>query len=70
MSDDSNTFTITTGRTNYYKSLVTNRAIDYALAEGISVRELLECGPFIHSLKTSSLSNHLGFNGFAESADG
>lgn len=70
MSDDSNTFTITTGRTNYYKSLVTNRAIDYALAEGISVRELLECGPFIHSLKTSSLSNHLGFNGFVESADG
>ena len=70
MSDDSNTFTITTGRTNYYKSLVTNRAIDYTLAEGISVRELLECGPFIHSLKTSSLSNHLGFNGFVESADG
>lgn len=70
MSGDSNTFTITTGRTNYYKSLVTNRAIDYALAEGISVRELLECGPFIYSLKTSSLSNHLGFNGFVESADG
>lgn len=70
MSGDSNTFTITTGRTNYYKSLVTNRAIDYALAEGISIRELLECGPFVHSLKTSSLSNHLGFNGFVESADG
>lgn len=70
ISGDSNTFTITTGRTNYYKYLVTNRAIDYTLAEGISVRELLECGPFIHLLKTSSLSNHLGFNGFVESADG
>lgn len=70
ISGDSNTFTITTGRTNYYKSLVTNRAIDYTLAEGISVRELLECDPFIHLLKTSSLSNHLGFNGFVESADG
>lgn len=70
ISDDSDTFTIATGRTNYYKSLVTNRAIDYTLAEGISIRELLECGPFIHSLKTSSLSNHLGFNGFVESADG
>lgn len=70
ISGDSNTFTITTGRTNYYKYLVTNRAIDYTLAEGISVRELLECDPFIHLLKTSSLSNHLGFNGFVESADG
>lgn len=44
--------------------------MDYELESGISVRELLECGPMVHPLKYSSLSNHLGFNGFVESADG
>ena len=44
--------------------------MDYSLTDGISVRELLECGPMVHSLKNSSLSNHLGFNGFVESSDG
>jgi hypothetical protein len=67
-SDD--TFIIKTGRTSYYNSLVTNRTMDYKLDSGISVRELLECGPMVHPLKYSSLSNHLGFNGFVESADG
>lgn len=68
--EDSDTFKFVTGRTTYYNSLVTNRAMDYSLADGISVRELLECGPMVHSLKNSSLSNHLGFNGFVESSDG
>ena len=67
---DDNTFKFVTGRTTYYNSLVTNRAMDYSLTDGISVRELLECGPMVHSLKNSSLSNHLGFNGFVESSDG
>ncbi len=30
---------------------------------------MLEGGPVIHSLKGSSLSNHLGFNGFIETSD-
>lgn len=68
--DDAGTFTLKTGRTSYYNSLVTNRTMDYELDSGISVRELLECGPMVHPLKYSSLSNHLGFNGFVESSDG
>lgn len=62
-------FQITTSRTTYYSSLVTNRAMDYQWNK-LSVRELLEYGPFLHSLKESQLSNHLGFNGFIESSDG
>lgn len=63
-------FTLKTSRTHYFKSLVTNRAIDYPFGQGITVRSLLECGPFLHPLSTSLLSNHLGFNGFIESSDG
>ena len=66
---DRNEFEITTGRTSYYNSLVTNRSIDYEIKDGISVRELLECGPMVHPLENSKLSNHLGFNGFVESSD-
>ena len=63
-------FLIHSGRTTYYNSLVTNRAMDYELQKGISVRKLLECGPMIKPIRYSLLSNHLGFNGFVESADG
>lgn len=44
--------------------------MDYELEKGISIRELLECGPIVHPLKYSLLSNHLGVNGFVESSDG
>lgn len=63
-------FHMTTGRTSYYASMVTNRDMDYKISNGITVREILECGPFLHSLDKSRLSNHLGFNGFVESSDG
>ena len=63
-------FIVQTGRTSFYNSLVTNRVMDYKLTSGLSVRELLECGPMVHPLRYSALSNHLGFNGFVESSDG
>lgn len=69
-NESENKFIITTGRTTYYNSLVTNRAMDLRLEDGISVRQLYECGPFILPLSLSKLSNHLGFNGFVESSDG
>lgn len=62
-------FVMRTGRTSYYNSLVTNRAMDYEWEKGMSIRELFEYGPKLHPLKTSSFSNHLGFSGFIESAD-
>lgn len=55
---------IYTERTTYYKSLVTNRAVDYCIRDSISVREILQFGPFLPSLEESKLSNHIGFNGF------
>lgn len=63
-------FVMRTSRTTYFDSLVTNRAMDFRWTNGMSVRELFEYGPFMHELRESSLSNHLGFNGFVESADG
>ncbi len=67
---DGNVFQIRTSRTTYFKSLVTNRAMDYPWSNGVTVREMYEYGPFLHTLATSELSNHLGFNGFVISADG
>ena len=62
-------FLIETSRTTYFDSLVTNRAMDYKWSNGLSVRSVLDYGPFVHELEESNLSNHLGFNGFTESSD-
>lgn len=69
-STNGNKFIIVTGRTTYYNSLVTNRVMDYKLDNGISIRQLYECGPYVRPISKSVLSNHIGFNGFIESADG
>lgn len=61
---------IKTSRTTYFDSLVTNRAMDFQWHNGLTIREQFEYGPFIHTLKESCLSNHIGFNGFVESSDG
>ena len=63
-------FVIDTSRTEYFHSLVTNRAIDYKWKNGLTVRSVLDFGPFMRSLEESRLSNHLGFNGFIEFSDG
>lgn len=56
-------------KTTYYDSLITNRVMDYPI-KGKSIREIYEPGPFLSSLSESKLSNHLGFKGFVELADG
>ena len=58
------------GYTTYFDSLLTNRAMDYQFKRGRTVREIYEPGPFLSELSKSKLSNHLGFNGFVELADG
>lgn len=63
-------FKIYTSRTTYFDSLVTNRAMDFEFSKGLTVRELYQFGPFFPKIEDSCLSNHLGFNGFIESADG
>ncbi len=68
--EDDDIFTIHTSRTTYFDSLVTNRSMDVRLACGTTVRDELCHGPFPKELSASPLSNHLGFNGFVETADG
>lgn len=69
-TEDNKKFVVKTGRTTYFKSMVTNRAMDYRWKNGLTIREMYECGPYLNPLKKSSLSNHIGFNGFLESQDG
>lgn len=64
------TLTLNTGRTYYFDSMVTNRAADYQLSNGKTVREIYEPGPYIQSLRQSRMSNHLGYNGFVKMKDG
>ncbi len=49
-------------RSNFFNHLVTNRAVDFELTDGITIRDVFECGPQIPSLKDSKLSNHIGIN--------
>lgn len=63
-----NSVTISTSRTQYYYSLMTNRAMDFKYKD-ISIRDMYEQGPFLNSLSKSALSNHLGFNGYVETND-
>lgn len=65
-SFNNNTFALNTSRTTYFNSLATNRAMDYECKNGLKVRDI-ELG---QSLETSTLSNHLGFNGFVITSDG
>ncbi len=62
-------FNIYTGRTTYYNSLLTNRAMDYKLTNGYSIRDILSLGPGIPDLENSKLSNQIGVNGFLVSSD-
>lgn len=63
-------FTMKTSRTTFFDSLVTNRAMDFQWDNKMTIREQFEMGPYLQNLKDSSLSNHIGFNGFVESLDG
>lgn len=66
---EKNEFIIDTERTTYYKTLLTNRCMDFKLQKNLSVREVLEYGPYLSPLSESKLSNHLGFNAFVKTSD-
>lgn len=63
-------FVVETSRTTYFSSLMTNRAMDYKLSNYMTVRDMVQYGPFLPSVGESVLSNHLGFNGLIISSDG
>ena len=69
ISEDIDSVILNTSRTQYYDSLVTNRVIDFPLPNGISVRDMLNPGPYVDLLENSLLSNHLGFNIFIKTSD-
>jgi hypothetical protein len=69
-NQEANKLSLMTSRTTYFDSLVTNRAMDYKWGLKSTNRELYDYGPYVNKLKDSKLSNHLGFNGFVETADG
>lgn len=60
---------ISFSRSTYYDALVSNRAIDFKIG-GLCVRDVCAQGPFLTTLEDSLLSNHMGFNGMVETADG
>lgn len=61
--------TLKSSRTTYYDSLATNRCLDYKVSKGVSAREILNPGPWLHTLKESNFSNHIGFNLFFITSD-
>lgn len=58
-----------TERTTFFNSLVTNRALDAPLCDGLSLRTIFQYDKKLVPMSESMLSNHLGINGFVETAD-
>lgn len=56
-------------RTQYFYSLVTNRAMDYMIGDNFCLRDLYVLNNSVGNLATSLLSNHLGFNAVVETTD-
>lgn len=65
----SNKIVLSTSRTYYFDSLLTNRACDLILNNGKSIREVFEPGPYIRPFSSSKMSNHIGFNGLIKTSD-
>lgn len=66
----SNQVVLQTSRTQFFDSLLTNRACDYVFSDRkVTIREMYEPGPFLKPLSLSKMSNHLGFNGFVFTSD-
>lgn len=65
---ETNTFYLS--RSTYFNHLVTNRAVDYELFEGISLRNIYEFGPRLNPLSQTKMSNHVGINALVFLSDG
>lgn len=59
-----------TQRSTYYHMLLTNRCMDYAFHEGVTIRSLYEYNNKISLLSDSKLGNQIGINGLVLSKDG
>lgn len=70
ISFENNILKLYTSRSYYYHMLLTNRCMDYQLANGMSVRKIYEFGSKISPLNESKLSNQIGINGMIITNDG
>ena len=59
-----------TMRTQYFDMLMTNRCMDYALDDVVTMREVYEYNSKVTPLKESQLGNQIGINGLIVSNDG
>lgn len=55
-----NEYTLSLSRSTYFNHLITNRAADYELDSGITLREYYEYGPDLTNMEDSKMSNHIG----------
>lgn len=62
--------TVYLSRSTVFNHLVTNRAIDFALFEGLTLRDVYEYGPKINPYCKSKMSNHIGINALVFLSDG
>ncbi|VEU79832.1 hypothetical protein [Haploplasma axanthum] len=51
-----------TEKSDYYKHMVTNRAIDYKIQGNLTLRSMYEQGPKLREFVDSNFSNHIGIN--------
>lgn len=65
---ETNTFYLS--RSTYFNHLVTNRAVDFEIFEGISLRNVYEFGPRLNPLSETKMSNHIGINALVFLSDG
>ena len=59
-----------TCKTDYYKHLVTNRAVDYPITKHLTLRKIYEPGPKLKPFNESSFSNHIGLDMIVILSDG
>lgn len=61
---------VTLSRSDSYKTLLTNRVMDFEIHDNITVREVFEPGPKLNSIEDSKLCNGFGFNFIPRTSDG
>lgn len=67
---DGSNLSINISRSDDYYTLLTNRVMDFELHDHITVREVFEPGPKLHSFENSKLCNGFGFNFIVQTRDG
>jgi len=68
--DNEGNLSLEISMTNFYQTLLTNRAMDYELTKKMTVREMFEYGPCLNAFKQSKLANGVGIASIVLTSDG